>query len=221
MPDSPAEQLVVVTVEGGVGRLRLNRADKRNALNAALCRALIDGMNRLDDDPEVVVIVIEGTDGSFCAGADMTEMLAAEQAGVVNANVARRATESLERFKVGHLAGRSARTLSGGEAQRVSLARALAVSPEILLLDEPFAALDPPAREALLEDLAHTLHETGTTTVFATHDRAEAQRNQRLNQRHGDRPVVHRRGRRSHVGRGGTLVHGRLLSYSSHGWCPL
>ena len=96
MPDSPAEQLVVVTVEGGVGRLRLNRADKRNALNAALCRALIDGMNRLDDDPEVVVIVIEGTDGSFCAGADMTEMLAAEQAGVVNANVARRATERVE-----------------------------------------------------------------------------------------------------------------------------
>ena len=90
--------------------------------------------------------------------------------------ISRRATESLERFKVGHLAARSARTLSGGEAQRVSLARALAVAPEILLLDEPFAALDPPAREALLEDLARTLHETGTTTVFATHDRTEAQR---------------------------------------------
>ena len=92
------------------------------------------------------------------------------------AEIARRASESLDRFKIRHLAGRSARTLSGGEAQRVSLARALAVAPEILLLDEPFAALDPPAREALLEDLAHTLHETGTTTVFATHDRTEAQR---------------------------------------------
>ncbi len=88
----------------------------------------------------------------------------------------RRVAESLERFRIGHLAGRSARTLSGGEAQRASIARAMAVAPEILLLDEPFAALDPPAREALLEDLAHTLHETGTTTVFATHDRAEAQR---------------------------------------------
>ena len=52
----------------------------------------------------------------------------------------------------------------------------MAVAPEILLLDEPFAALDPPSREALLEDLARTLRETGTTTVFATHDRAEAQR---------------------------------------------
>jgi len=92
------------------------------------------------------------------------------------AEISRRVAESLDRFKVSHLADRSARTLSGGEAQRVSLARALAVAPEILLLDEPFAALDPPAREALLEDLAHTLRETGTTTVFATHDRTEAQR---------------------------------------------
>jgi len=90
--------------------------------------------------------------------------------------VGRRVAESLERFRIGHLAGRSARTLSGGEAQRASIARAMAVAPEILLLDEPFAALDPTAREALLEDLAHTLRETGTTTVFATHDRAEAQR---------------------------------------------
>jgi tungstate transport system ATP-binding protein len=92
------------------------------------------------------------------------------------AEIARRASESLERFRVGHLAERSARTLSGGEAQRASLARAIAVAPQILLLDEPFAALDPPAREGLLDDLSRTLHETGTTTVFATHDRAEALR---------------------------------------------
>jgi tungstate transport system ATP-binding protein len=90
--------------------------------------------------------------------------------------IARRVGESLERFRIEHLAARSARTLSGGEAQRASLARALAVAPEVLLLDEPFAALDPPSREGLLGDLAHTLRETGTTTVFATHDRAEAQR---------------------------------------------
>ncbi len=96
--------------------------------------------------------------------------------GLPRHEIDRRATGSLARFKVGHLAGRSARTLSAGEAQRVSLARALAVAPEILLLDEPFAALDPPAREALLEDLARTLRETGTTTVFATHDRVESQR---------------------------------------------
>jgi tungstate transport system ATP-binding protein len=96
--------------------------------------------------------------------------------GLAKGEIARRVGENLERFRIANLADRSARTLSGGEAQRTSLARAMAVAPEVLLLDEPFAALDQPSREALLEDLAHTLRETGTTTVFATHDRAEAQR---------------------------------------------
>ncbi|HEY6000910.1 MAG TPA: ABC transporter ATP-binding protein [bacterium] len=96
--------------------------------------------------------------------------------GLDKAEIDRRVRENLERFRVEHLASRSARTLSGGEAQRTSLARAMAVTPEVLLLDEPFAALDPLSREGLLEDLAHTLRETGTTTIFATHDRIEAQR---------------------------------------------
>ncbi len=87
-----------------------------------------------------------------------------------------RAGEALERFRIGHLAGRSARTLSGGEAQRTSLARALAVSPEILFLDEPFASLDPPTRESLMDDLGFTLRDTGTAAVIATHDREEALR---------------------------------------------
>ena len=87
------ESLAIVTVEGGVGRLRLNRPDKRNALNAPLVRAVIDGMTRLDADPAVVVIVIEATGETFCAGADMTELLAAQQAGAVDSNVAERATD--------------------------------------------------------------------------------------------------------------------------------
>jgi tungstate transport system ATP-binding protein len=90
--------------------------------------------------------------------------------------VRERAVASLERFRIGHLAGRAARTLSGGEARRASLARAFAVAPEILLLDEPFAGLDPPAREALLADLGSTLGETGTTCVFVTHTRRETER---------------------------------------------
>ena len=82
----------------------------------------------------------------------------------------------LARFDVAHLAGRSARKISGGEAHRVSLARAFALEPEVLLLDEPFAALDQPTREALLDELAGALGETGLTTVFVTHDRSEALR---------------------------------------------
>lgn len=87
-----------------------------------------------------------------------------------------RALRWMERFGIAHLARRGTRNLSGGEAQRASLARAFALEPEVLLLDEAFSGLDQPTREALLEELAGVLAETGVTTVFVTHDRDEAVR---------------------------------------------
>jgi tungstate transport system ATP-binding protein len=80
----------------------------------------------------------------------------------------------LERFGLAHMSSRSVRNISGGEAQRTSLARAFALDPQVLLLDEPFAALDPAAREALLLELQTILRETGLATVLVTHDRHEA-----------------------------------------------
>ncbi|MBI4563027.1 MAG: ABC transporter ATP-binding protein [Candidatus Rokubacteria bacterium] len=80
----------------------------------------------------------------------------------------------LERFGIAPLARRQARTLSGGEAQRTALARALVLRPELLLLDEPFSALDQPTREALIAELAPILREERMTTVLVTHDRGEA-----------------------------------------------
>jgi len=85
-------------------------------------------------------------------------------------------TKALERFGIAHLRDRSARTLSGGEARRASIARAFATEPEVLLLDEPFSALDPIMRETLIEDLEKVLRETRITTIFVTHDRMEALR---------------------------------------------
>jgi tungstate transport system ATP-binding protein len=96
--------------------------------------------------------------------------------GTARAAARELALESLELFKVGHLAGRSAHKLSGGEAQRISLARAFAVKPKLILMDEPFSSLDLPTRIALAEDLGKILHQSGTAALIATHDRIEALR---------------------------------------------
>ena len=100
----------------------------------------------------------------------------------------------LERLGIAHLADRKASTLSGGEAQRTSLARAFAIGPEVLLLDEPFAALDPPTRAEFLGLLQDLLRQAGCTTIFVTHDREEALRL-------GDRIAVVIDGRVRQVGR--------------------
>ena len=87
----------------------------------------------------------------------------------------RKVDEWLERLGISDLADRNARELSGGEAQRVNLARGLALQPDLLLLDEPFNGLDQPTKLALMDDLWQILQEIRTTTILVTHDRAEAQ----------------------------------------------
>ena len=88
-----------------------------------------------------------------------------------------RATQAavwMEKMRVTHLHGRLPHTFSGGEAQRVALARALASEPRVLLLDEPFSALDAPLRDALRQELLALAAQRCIPLLFVTHDRAEA-----------------------------------------------
>jgi tungstate transport system ATP-binding protein len=89
---------------------------------------------------------------------------------------AQKTSEVLEQVGLSHLARQRARTLSGGEAQRVALARAMIIEPEVLLLDEPTANLDP-YNVSLIEDIVHTLNQTrGTSIVLVTHNVFQAKR---------------------------------------------
>jgi tungstate transport system ATP-binding protein len=119
--------------------------------------------------------------------------LACRLRGVARPEADRRAQDWLGRLGIAVLADRPVDRLSGGEAQRTSLARAFAATPEVLFLDEPFAALDAPTREGLLDDLGRLLAAAQTTTVLVTHDRAEALRL-------GDRVAVLLEGRLAQIG---------------------
>jgi len=90
------------------------------------------------------------------------------------AEIRKRATELLELVQLGGLENRFPSQLSGGQRQRVALARALAIEPRVLLLDEPFGALDAKVRKELRRWLRQLHDQLGLTTVFVTHDQEEA-----------------------------------------------
>jgi sulfate transport system ATP-binding protein len=88
--------------------------------------------------------------------------------------IARRVTKLLELIQLPDIGSRYPSQLSGGQRQRVALARALAIEPRMLLLDEPFGALDARVRKELRQGLREIHDTTGLTTVFVTHDQDEA-----------------------------------------------
>ncbi|UOM32655.1 sulfate/molybdate ABC transporter ATP-binding protein [Acuticoccus sp. I52.16.1] len=105
----------------------------------------------------------------------------------------RRAEDLLDLVQLTGLGGRYPAQLSGGQRQRVALARAMAIEPKVLLLDEPFGALDAKVRKELRRWLREIHEQTGHTTVFVTHDQEEALEL-------ADRVVVMSRGRIEQVG---------------------
>ncbi len=105
--------------------------------------------------------------------ANLTHALAA--VGVARPERNERAAQALSRFGLEPLAGRPARLLSGGEQQRLAIARAWALAPEVIFLDEPTSALDPGATRQI-ETMLATLRGEGVTLVLATHDLGQARR---------------------------------------------
>jgi spermidine/putrescine ABC transporter ATP-binding subunit len=94
--------------------------------------------------------------------------------GVPKREIARRVDEALALVKLSGFADRKPRQLSGGQQQRVALARALVIKPKVLLLDEPFSALDKNLRGAMQVELKQIQRNLGVTTIFVTHDQGEA-----------------------------------------------
>ncbi|MDO9710357.1 ABC transporter ATP-binding protein [Paracraurococcus lichenis] len=113
--------------------------------------------------------------------------------GEARARIAPRVTELLEMVQLGPMRDRLPRQLSGGQQQRVALARALAIEPSILLLDEPFAALDRSLRLDMQIEIKRLQRQLGLTAILVTHDQDEAMSV-------ADRIAVMRRGRIEQLG---------------------
>ena len=93
---------------------------------------------------------------------------------IAKPEIARRVTDTLALIKLDGLDDRKPRQLSGGQQQRVALARALVIRPKVLLLDEPFSALDRNLRASMQVEVKEIVRKLGVTTIFVTHDQGEA-----------------------------------------------
>ncbi len=177
----PARETLVVVGESGAGKstlLRLvaglERPDRgRIAVGTA---AYFDAARGLDLPPWRRRVGYVAQDHALFPHLTVFENVAfgLRAARVTRADVRSRAERALERVNVADLAGRRPNEISGGQAQRVTLARALVLEPNVLLLDEPLASLDLRTRQAVRGELKTLLAGLPCATLYVTHDPLEA-----------------------------------------------
>ncbi len=178
-----ASDWTVIFGPSGSGKstlLRLLAGLDRTASNQGHRRILLDGVpltdsgQRLQLKPGRRHTALVAQQPALFPHLSVTANVAYGLAGLDRTARAARVEEMLELAGAAHLVNRRPRDLSGGEAQRVAIARALAPYPRLLLLDEPFSALDGAATDALLERLQLWLRVHHVQTVLATHDATDA-----------------------------------------------
>jgi len=158
-----AGEVVAVLGPNGAGK---------STLLGALAGALEPATGKVERFGRVAMAMQSGDLARRSVIANLT--LALSWWGVPRPDRADRARTALRTLGVESLADRPAATLSGGERRRVHLARALALAPDVLMLDEPFAGLDLESRGTLLEDAVSVLRSSERATVVVVHERAEA-----------------------------------------------
>lgn len=138
-------------------------------------RVLVDGVPIAGPGPDRIVVFQDGALFPWLTVRGNVEF-GLSMSGLPRAAVRERALAVLDLVRLSRFADACIHELSGGMRQRVSIARALALEPRILLMDEPFAALDAQTRNVMQEELQRIWAQTGQTVIFVTHNVAEAVR---------------------------------------------